>query len=551
MEASAGHIHSNDVFSVRRYAQPRPVSAALSASFVGASAMSACIDDAEDEFLSEQTPFVQLTVSMPSGNVFERGGAPSEVVLEITNTFPTRVCIVEAFLLAKSRSKTAKLRLMPHLRNKVLSAPTIDWTNARFIRQDFVFAEQVSLPSSIHASESLLTDKDDTCLSDDGFLLIADRSIRSSQNRLSSNSVDTIVVEAPNVLPEDCLSDSSFTKPSNLPLPLHKSLNSPDEKRYRFSDHVEGLDVRAIPPSTQAFQAFQAGNDKSRPRRHTCPDASSAPAPRQLQDSSPQEMCINLASSYSFSSWSSSSADSSSDSDEASFEAGPSMVPIVSKVVEPDNIAKTPVLGNISMNHDASNDIISSAPEFMDITTSRKPSRLSAFLSSLPRSNSSQSISSMRSSMSESDDQSSESLSKVDAELSPPNLAKSKSVGVANAANKPRRHSLGITLNRRSFSSSPSPTSATVSPKTELLPLFSPSDSIRRNSAISMSSISSEISSWSENFAWLSSGDGDKPDSIDYSIVVRIKREKRQKKRRQEGENGQDIIEVSVPVVVV
>ncbi|KAI8836467.1 hypothetical protein BJ741DRAFT_605580 [Chytriomyces cf. hyalinus JEL632] len=544
-------VHSNDVFSVRRYAQPRPVSAALSASFVGGGAMSACIDDdAEDDFLSEQTPFVQLTVSMPSGNTFERGCAPSEVVLEITNTFATRVCIVEAFLLAKSRSKTAKLRLMPHLRNKVLPAPTIDWTNARFIRQDFVFAERVSLPSSILPSESLFTDKDDTCLSDDGLLLIADRSIQNI-NRLSSNSVDTIVVDAPNVLPEDCLSDSSFTKLSNLPLPLHRSLNSPDEKRYRFSDHVEGLDVRAIPPPTQAFQA---GNDKSRSRRHTCPDASSAPPPRQLQDSSPQEMCINLASSYSFSSWSSSNADSSSDSHEASFEAGPSIAPIVSKVVEPDNIgAKTPVFGNISMNHDdASNDISISALESMDITTSRKPSRLSAFLSGLPRSNSSQSISSMLSSMSESDDQSSESLSKDDAELTPPNLAKSKSVGVTtNAANKPRRHSLGITLNRRSFSSSPSPTSATVSPKTELLPLFSPSDSIRRNSAISMSSISSEISSWSENFSWLSSGDGGKPDSIDYSIVVRIKREKRQKKRRQEGENGQDIIEVSVPVVVL
>ncbi|KAJ3401424.1 hypothetical protein HDU80_006036 [Chytriomyces hyalinus] len=523
-------IHSNDVFSVRRYAQPRPVSAALSPSFVGGSAMSACIDDdAEDDFLSEQTPFVQLTVAMPSGNTFERGGAPSEVVLEISNTFATRVCIVEAFLLAKSRSKTAKLRLMPHLRNKVLPAPTVDWTNARFVRQDFVFAEQVSLPSSILPSESLFSDKDDTCLSDDGFLLIADRSIQNI-NRLSSNSVDTIVVDAPNVLPEDCLSDSSFTKPSHLPLPLHKSLNSTDEKPPRFSDHVEGLDVRAIPPPTQAFQA---GNDKSRPRRHTCPDASSAPLPRQLQDSSPQEMCINLASSYSFSSWSSSSADSSSESDEASFEAGPSIAPIISKAVEPDNVAaKTPVLGNISMKNDASNDVSSSAPEFMDITTSRKPSRLSAFLSGLPRSNSSH-------------------LSNADSDFTPPNLAKSKSAGVTNATNKPRRHSLGITLNRRSFSSSPSPTSATVSPKTELLPLFSPSDSIRRNSAISMSSISSEISSWSENFAWLSSGDGGKPDSIDYSIVVRIKREKRQKKRRQEGENGQDIIEVSVPVVVV
>ncbi|KAJ3234561.1 hypothetical protein HDU78_005761 [Chytriomyces hyalinus] len=542
-------IHSNDVFSVRRYAQPRPVSAALSPSFVGGGAMSACIDDdAEEEFLSEQTPFVQLTVAMPSGNTFERGGAPSEVVLEITNTFATRVCIVEAFLLAKSRSKTAKLRLMPHLRNKVLPAPTVDWTNARFVRQDFVFAEQVSLPSSILPSESLFSDKDDTCLSDDGFLLMADRSIQNI-NRLSSNSVDTIVVEAPNVLPEDGLSDSSFTKPSNLPLPLHKSLNSPDEKPPRFSDHVEGLDVRAVPPPTQAFQA---GNDKSRPRRHTCPDASSAPLPRQLQDSSPQEMCINLASSYSFSSWSSSSADSSSESDEASFEAGPSIAPIISKVVEPDTIAaKTPVLGNISMKNDASNDVSSSAPEFMDITTSRKPSRLSAFLSGLPRSNSSQSISSMISSTSDLDEQSSGSLSNADSKLTPPNLAKSKSAGVTNATNKPRRHSLGITLNRRSFSSSPSPTSATVSPKTELLPLFSPSDSIRRNSAISMSSISSEISSWSENFAWLSSGDGGKPDSIDYSIVVRIKREKRQKKRRQEGENGQDIIEVSVPVVVV
>ncbi|KAJ3234357.1 hypothetical protein HDU81_001465 [Chytriomyces hyalinus] len=507
--APSAHANSNDVFSVRRYAKPRPASAVLSASFVGDGAMSACIDDDAEDFLSDQTPFVQLTVAMPGGNTFERGGAPSEVVLEITNTFATRVCIVEAFLLAKSRSKTAKLRLMPHLRNKVLPAPTIDWTNAKFIRQDFVFTEQVSLPSSILPSESLFSaDKDDACLSDDGFLLIADRSNRCSQNinRLSSNSVDTIIVEAPNILSEDSVGDSTVSKPSNLPLPLHKPLNSPDEKRFRFSDHVEGLDV---------------------------------------------EMSINLASTYIFSSWSSSSEDMTIDFDEPSFEAGPSIAPIVSKVVEPDGV-KSPAVAKMSMHHDASKVICSPTPESMDITTSRKPSRLSAFLSGLPRSGSSQSISSMTSSVPDSDEQSSGSLSKVDSEFAPPNIAKSKSVGVANVNhNKPRRHSLGITLNRRSFSSSPSPTSGAFSPKTELLPLFSQADNIRRNSAVSMSSITSEISSWSENFAWLSHGDGVKPDNIDYSIVVRIKREKRQKKRRQEGENGQDIIEVSVPVVVV